>query len=302
MKLSIVMPLHNKAGYIEDTLAALLWQTRLPNELIIVDDASTDDSWQRVQRALTGHRPALPDMRLELLPLVQNVGPGNARNKGLALAGGDYVQFLDADDILRPDCLARVGNILDEHCPDFLILGYRRSGDDVSRPTLSDLQPLLQPVADGLYRLPKPLAALANDGMGIIGSNLVCRRERLQGLAYDTHANHFEGVDFWYRCFSSAPDLHVMLLAEPCMDYLELPDGLLSGKAQSASEITVPTLLKRLAETSDADARAMRRRLARAWLGNAWERLPDWRQKLAFLRQRYEWVVRALYWIGFRLK
>lgn len=300
MKLSIVMPLYNKAGYVEDTLAALFEQTRLPSELIIVDDASTDDSMERVQRALDEHRPALAGTRFELLPLAQNAGPGNARNKGLTLAGGDYVQFLDADDILHADCLARVGNILIEHWPDFLILGYRRSGDGVLRPTLSDLQPLLQPVADGLYRLPRPLAALANDGMGIIGSNLVCRRERLHGLAYDTQANHFEGVDFWYRCFASAPDLNVMLLAEPCMDYLELPDGLLSGKALNASEITVPTLLKRLAGMSCPDARAMRRRLAKAWLSNAWERLPDWRLKLAFLGQRYDWVVRALFWIGFR--
>jgi len=287
-----VMPLYNKAAYIEDTLAALFAQTRLPDELIIVDDASTDDSLSRAERLLSEH----PNIQTELLPLPRNAGPGNARNRGLALAGGDYVQLLDADDRLYPGCLERVSEILAEHRPDFLILSYRRSGDGVLRPTVASLLPILEPLSNDLYRLPKPLAALANDGMGIVGSNLVCRRERLNGLAYDTQANHFEGVDFWYRCFNSAPDLKVLMLAEPCMDYLELPDGLLSCKVRAAGEITVPTLLKRLAGTTHPDARALRRRLARGWLANAWERLPNRRQKLAFLCQRSIWVCRALCW------
>ena len=247
-------------------MRAVLAQTRKPDELIVVDDASTDDSLARVKRLLAEPDAVPAAMHIELLPLPRNGGPGNARNRGLELAGGDYVQLLDADDRLYPTCLERVADVLVQHEPDFLILGYRRSGDGAARPTLADLPPGLETLADGLYRLANPVAAIASDGIGIIGSNLVCRRERLDGLTYDTEAHHFEGVDFWYRCFASAPDLRVLLLDEPCMDYLELPDGLLSRKADRASEITVPVLLRRLQATTDPEARAMRRRLARAGL------------------------------------
>ena len=294
MKLSLVMPLYNKAGHLEGTLRALLEQTRRPDELIVVDDASSDGSLALAERFLAEQGGGLP---VAWLPLPRNGGPGNARNQGMALAAGDYVQFLDADDRLYPGCLERVSAVLAEHRPDFLILCYRRSGDGVDRPTVPTLLPLLESVAQGLYRVPRPVAAMASDGMGIIGSNLVCRRERLVEQAYDTQAKHFEGVDFWHRCFTAEPPPQVLLLGETCMDYLELPDGLLSRKALRAGEITVPALLRRLPSAPPPDCHALRRRLARVWLGNAWERLPNAWQRLAFLWQRRAWVLRTLWWM-----
>jgi glycosyltransferase involved in cell wall biosynthesis len=292
VKYTVVMPLYNKSAHVEETLQAVLAQTRPPDELIVVDDASSDDSLARVRNALDRQST----LKVTLLPLPKNAGPGNARNQGMAFAGGDYVHFLDADDRLYHGCLERVIDVLEKHRPDFLILGYRRSGDGVLRPTLADLRPQMALLSDGLYHLPNPLAAMANDGMGIIGSNLVCRRDRLSGLDYDTRANHFEGVDFWYRSFSCAENLKVLLLIDTCMEYLELPDGLLSRKAVRADEITVPTLLRRLVVATDPEAHLMRRRLARSWLNNAFERLPNRRQKLLFLWHRRIWIWRYWRW------
>lgn len=296
MKYSVVIPLYNKASYVGDTLSALLNQSRLPDELIVVDDASSDGSMAVVESTLAAHAARTAGMRLELLSLSRNGGPGNARNRGLALARGDYVQFLDADDILFPDCLERVIRTLREHPADFVILGYRRSGDGVARPTLAQLTPLLKPLGDGLYAVPRPLAAMANDGLGIVGSNLVCRRERVRMLRYDTGSRHFEGVDFWHRCFSSAPDARVLLLAEPLMEYRELPDSLLNRKAAHAREITAPALFTRLASTRDPEERALRRRLARVWLTNTLERLPQPRRRLALLWRHPRTLWRSLRW------
>lgn len=296
MKLSVVMPLYNKAPHIEATLSALAAQERPPDELIVVDDASTDDSLARVERFLATHPIGLEATRVELVRLPRNGGPGNARNQGLSRVTGDHVHLLDADDRLYPGCFARVNEVIERHAPDLLVLGYRRTEGGVPRPTLATLRPLLTPLSAGLYELRSPVAALSNDGLGVIGSNLVCRRERLQGITYDTRSSIFEGVDFWYRCFTSSFGPRVLLLADPCMDYVELPDGLLSRKAKAVGDISVPVLFERLRWTEDPHAKALRRRIARAWLSNTLERLPTLRLRAELLFRKRDIVSRAVRW------
>ncbi|GAB6043127.1 glycosyltransferase family 2 protein [Endothiovibrio diazotrophicus] len=291
MKLSVVIPLHNKGPYIERTLDRLLDQRRVPDEIIVVDDAGSDDGAERVARI----RDRWNDRRLTLIRLPVNGGPGHARNVGLDAASGDYVMPLDADDPLDRHAVARVIEVLETHAPDFLILTFRRSSDGVARPTVGRLGGLIEPLAPNLYRVPDPIAALADEGVGVIGSNLVCRREALDGIRYDTTTRCFEGVDFWYRALRAARR-PVLLLAEPLLDYVILPDGLLSHPITDLSRLDYPVLLLRLRHASTPAERALRRRLARAWVGNAWERLtnPVHRAGLFFHRPRQ--LSRAVWW------
>jgi len=92
---SVVIPLYNKAPYVERALRSALAQTLPISEIIVVDDGSTDDGPDRVARLARAH----PQVKLVRQP---NRGPGAARNAGLALAKGKYVAFLDADDEWLP--------------------------------------------------------------------------------------------------------------------------------------------------------------------------------------------------------
>lgn len=92
---SIVIPCYNKRAYVAAAIESALAQTA-PCEVIVVDDGSTDGSFDEV-------RPFERHIILETGP---NRGGSAARNRGLALATGDYVQFLDADDLLPPDKIA----------------------------------------------------------------------------------------------------------------------------------------------------------------------------------------------------
>ncbi|GIP51614.1 glycosyltransferase family 2 protein [Paenibacillus vini] len=98
IKISIIMPMFNVEEYIFETIESVLVQTMENFELIVVDDNSSDRSCEIVSRYTE---------RDDRLVLVRQLGKGvsSARNIGLGLAQGDYITFLDADDLLMPDSL-----------------------------------------------------------------------------------------------------------------------------------------------------------------------------------------------------
>ncbi|MBX3231500.1 MAG: glycosyltransferase family 2 protein [Labilithrix sp.] len=109
MKVSVVVPLYNKAPYVQRTLASIAAQTYGDYEVIVVDDGSTDGGAEIVAAL------EMPRVRL----VVQgNEGPGAARNRGLAEARGEYIAFLDADDEWLPEFLARSVALLDAAASD----------------------------------------------------------------------------------------------------------------------------------------------------------------------------------------
>ncbi|MFP3867399.1 MAG: glycosyltransferase family 2 protein [Desulfobacteraceae bacterium] len=90
---SVVIPLYNKAPYIQRAISSILSQTIQPEEIIVIDDGSTDGGGELVQ--------ALSEPRLRVFRQ-ENQGPGNARNRGISEAGGNLIAFLDADDAWKP--------------------------------------------------------------------------------------------------------------------------------------------------------------------------------------------------------
>ena len=91
---SILVPAYNAARWIEETLRSAIDQTWSRKEIIIVDDGSSDNTASVV-------RPH--ECSFVKLVAQENQGAARARNRALSLAQGDYIQWLDADDLLAPD-------------------------------------------------------------------------------------------------------------------------------------------------------------------------------------------------------
>jgi len=91
---SIIIPTYNNASVVCDAINCALQQTYGNLEVLVIDDGSTDDTEQMLQRT---YGDAITCIRQK------NGGPGSARNTGIRHATGKYVQFLDADDLLAPD-------------------------------------------------------------------------------------------------------------------------------------------------------------------------------------------------------
>jgi glycosyltransferase involved in cell wall biosynthesis len=106
MRVSVIVPLFNKAGYIRRSLDSIAAQTLRDFEVIVVDDGSTDGGDR-----IAGQYPD-PRFRLVRQP---NAGPGAARNRGIAEARAPYLAFLDADDVWLPEFLATNIRLLDRY-------------------------------------------------------------------------------------------------------------------------------------------------------------------------------------------
>ena len=122
---SVVIPAYNAAATIERALRSVAAQTYRPLEVIVVDDASTDPT-----ATLAAD---FADLEVRVVRLTTNGGPSRARNAGIAAASGDYIAFLDSDDIWLPEKTARQVAYLDGH-PECVVVGCRtRSVDETGR-------------------------------------------------------------------------------------------------------------------------------------------------------------------------
>ncbi len=117
LSFSVVIPVHNKARHVAASIASALQQTRSPEEIIIIDDASTDDSAAIISK--------MQDPRIRLL-FRDTPGPGGyaARNLGIAEANGNWIAFLDADDIWHSSHLADIAAAI-ERAPQAGCVGTR---------------------------------------------------------------------------------------------------------------------------------------------------------------------------------
>ena len=107
MKVSIITPCYNAADYIASSIISVQSQTCSDWEMIIVDDGSTDDSVDIIKGF------SQSDSRIKLISK-ENGGSASARKLALSIAKGEYIQFLDADDLLEKDKLHRQIKMMQE--------------------------------------------------------------------------------------------------------------------------------------------------------------------------------------------
>lgn len=104
IKVSVIIPMYNAARFIESSINALLDQTLKDIEILVMDDCSPDNSADIVNSVYADCD------RVRYVKMAVNGGPGKARNRGIELAEGEYVTFLDADDGIVPEALERLYN------------------------------------------------------------------------------------------------------------------------------------------------------------------------------------------------
>lgn len=114
--LSVIIPVYNGRQYLSEAIDSLLQQTSVPDEIIIIDDGSTDGTDQLIADYCAAH---------PLIKMIRNAraGVSAARNKGLEIATGQFIYFMDADDYVAPTLFA---DFIREKlvCPDLELFGF----------------------------------------------------------------------------------------------------------------------------------------------------------------------------------
>lgn len=115
---SIVTPVYNAEKFISDTIESVQKQSYKNWELILVDDCSTDNSVKIIEEF------AKTDNRIKLIKQNNNGGPALARNKGIEVSTGNYLCFIDADDLWDTEKLNKQVNFMMQNNCAFSFTGY----------------------------------------------------------------------------------------------------------------------------------------------------------------------------------
>jgi succinoglycan biosynthesis protein ExoO len=260
------MAAFNVGPYIERAIRSVLAQTETDFELIIIDDASGDDTVSRAAAFLT------QDPRVVLLRQSQNQGVSAARNRGLEIARGQWIGVVDADDWISPQRFARLIQEA-EHlgadvlCDDLFIVPDPRPEPSARLMCKEPAGARLVPASHIVLRDPPELL-----GYGLLKP--LFRRAALErtGLTYRPELKRYE--DFLFLMELAAKGLSFALLSEPLYSY-----------RIRAGSLTKDDPRRVLSEMKQVSARA--RRAAREAKQTALERALAARESLIDRGRRY---------------
>ncbi|HJZ81604.1 MAG TPA: glycosyltransferase family A protein [Pyrinomonadaceae bacterium] len=123
--ISVVMPVYNALSFLDDSISSILGQTLGDFEFVILDDASTDGSTERLREW------AARDRRIQIYESKQRLGLSASSNAVVREARAAIVARMDADDIAHPDRLRRQWEII-RHCPEVAVVGTLCNGIDAT--------------------------------------------------------------------------------------------------------------------------------------------------------------------------
>jgi glycosyltransferase involved in cell wall biosynthesis len=204
-RISVIIPTYNRADFIGETIQSVLDQTYADFELIVLDDASTDDTAQVVAR--------FGDERLTYIYQENNVGETAARNAGFAYARGELVSFLDSDDRMLPHNLETLVALLDVRPEVSVAYGWYYWMDKDGQPIMEEypkIEEQIPPQIDspwpditlrpsGLTPEGQILPQLVLVDLMMIGSTLI-RRECVEAIGGFGETVQFQGHwDFYLR-------------------------------------------------------------------------------------------------------
>lgn len=184
-RFSVIVPAYQIQAYLPVCLESVLGQSWPDLEVIAVDDCSPDTCGEIIDEF------AARDPRVRPVHLPANGGPGAARNAGMERARGDYLLFLDGDDVLTPDALRAIAARLRRAgSPDVLVVDWARvdwtgvpvRGGAAGRPARQDPAPFRLADHPGLLRSPAP------------AWSLVCRRGFLARRGFAFPPGHYEST------------------------------------------------------------------------------------------------------------
>jgi len=187
--ITVVIPLYNKADYIQDTLQSVLNQSFQDFEIIIIDDGSTDTSLEKAK--------AIEDKRIQIIS-VKNQGVSKARNLGISKANSTFIAFLDADDLWLKNHLEQLVSLKKAHpnCGMYTN-AYKKMQDGKTIPTTFDSS--YSGVVHDYFEA-SFIVSLAHSSAIMISKHVFDKIG-----VFNVNITHTEDVDLWIRIALNFP-------------------------------------------------------------------------------------------------
>lgn len=209
MLISIIIPAYNVEDYIEECVRSAFGQTYKPIEVICIDNNSTDNTWQKLKQLQETYPSLL--IEKELKP-----GAPAARNKGLALSNGEWIQFLDADDLLLPEKIEHQVHLI-KNKPEVCFIAAASRKEHINGQSTTTI-----PKQD------HPFKSLFTTNLGITSSNLWNKTYINQVSGWDESLKSSQEADLMFRLLQI--NSQVIFDAEPLTIIQERETGQISTK------------------------------------------------------------------------
>lgn len=265
MKLSVVITTYNRPDYLEVSLQSVLKQSEPVDEIIIVDDNSSAD-YQSVLNAFSS-------AKIRYIKLKESSGANAARNKGVKLASGEVVAFLDDDDVWTDNYLSRHVLAYSDGA-DAVVSGFKHLGNETQIRVNPDVKVTKRSLVKG------------NKYCGMSGFS--CKRELLLKNEFDISLNNGQDWDMYVRLYLQK------------INFINVPEAIFLYRFQTADGIGAK--LRKL-KPSDIETRLGSARKHREFLGEYWFKQRVAEQLLVSLSHRdkkISWIAKSLEMIGFK--
>lgn len=275
-RVSVIIPAHNVEDFIAETVVSVLAQRGVQDiEVLLVDDRSTDRTVAQAQQAAAG------DTRLLILHNTGKQGAAGARNFGLRQARGEWVAFLDGDDIWEPDNLRLKLQAAQAHPGEQIVSSDFFNENACNRTVPREEWPSLlqshkapwavqlrdlQPNAEGVIRLEQPTAQfIRHEVLGNTGTFMVKRQALATAGGFDESLAVGEDVYLWLQLSQQVGSM--LLVCQPLMYYRYRP-GSLTNQDYPAHAFFAERFFQALARKPDflPYRQLIKARLARAQL------------------------------------
>lgn len=261
MELSVVIPAYNAAKHIRPTLESVLDGDGIPMEVIVVDDGSEDD----LEGVL---EPFVKSGKVKLIRQANSGGPASPRNKGVVSASGEFVLFLDADDVVVTEQLRPTLELLSRHPDVTMVCGNFDVTDaelNVRIPRNIDRYETLNAVLrdkvdDGAWIIPSNSAVTTLLQTNFIGtSSVIARRDALMKVGqFDETMRNLDDRDMWVRLAQRGP---ILYRGEVFYRYRDVPGSVSKQRELEQFRERIKVADKVLASSTDQKIR----REARKW-------------------------------------
>ncbi len=189
MTLSVIMPIYNSEKYLKEAINSVLCQNG-DFELILVDDGSKDNSLEICREFEKS------DKRVKVIH-TENHGVSHARNVGINEASGDYIEFLDSDDLLDATTFIKVFACIEDNHPDIIVFGLKTFGNNCDETLSYDF------VADTTEKVSDAILELSRIGKIPSSVNKVYRKKFIGDIRFDETVSFAEdylfNIELFYR-------------------------------------------------------------------------------------------------------
>lgn len=233
--ISIIFPVYNVSKYVRQSLLSILEQTYEGDvELIVVEDKSTDDSLNIVQEILDSYTGKF---KTTILVHEANKGLSAARNTGMRNAHGEYILFIDSDDMMLPGSLETLAGPDMESRPDLIISTYLTSNGKIFNPKIDP----------GAYHEEQIFTSYLSSCWSLAAWNKLYRTDFLQEIGAEFPEGYiFEDVPWSFQIAHRAKSM--VVVDRPTYSYT-IREGSLSHCGKPGKDISNITLILILLES-----------------------------------------------------